>query len=80
MQKTRRQIDLSTGTTFRKWMDEGNPNLDTLSTSYEQRSKLFNDHMRGVFKRAKSESHKRHKRVEGMCVEASKKLEYPTSF
>ncbi|BEI99635.1 hypothetical protein CcaverHIS631_0406780 [Cutaneotrichosporon cavernicola] len=80
MQKARRQIELSAGVTIRKWMDEGNPNLDAVWASHEQRSTLFNDHMRGVFQRAKNESNKRHKRVQSLCAEGRKKPVYPPSY
>jgi hypothetical protein len=60
--------------------DASNPNLDALWATYEKRSTLFNEHMRGVFKRAKSESAKRHKRVATICAEGRKKPVYPQTF
>ncbi|GMK53894.1 hypothetical protein CspeluHIS016_0104800 [Cutaneotrichosporon spelunceum] len=80
MQKARRQIELSARETICKWMDEGNPNLIGLSAAYEQRSMLFNDHMRAVFQAAKNESNKRHKRVQSLCAEGRKKPVYSTSY
>ncbi|BEJ14912.1 hypothetical protein CspHIS471_0406790 [Cutaneotrichosporon sp. HIS471] len=77
MQKARRQIELSAGVTIRKWIDEGNPNLDAVWASCEQRSTLFNDHLRGVFQRANNESNKRHKRVQSLCAEGRKKAGLP---